>query len=252
MPRKNKNSQAVAAVDADSEVVQSPVKTTVAKKPKLDDAEAAERRKKRHIRLSAWVQASRKHGFLQKGQKFNTIPKKGSAEHAAIKEDYSKLVDEWLAAGDVPEEFRPAPVTTTTTGDVNIVVVQAPKRKRRTKKGTSSSKDEPAKKRAKKATIASSAPAEEKKQKKQAKKSKKIATAKPPAISTSTPTSPAAIAEPPTPKASSTPRLFSASISSPAAGAPKSPNAAVTTPRLASPAKPISPKTGSPAAKSSQ
>lgn len=127
-----------------------------------DDPTLALRRKNRNIRLTAWVQASRQHGFLQKGQKFNTIPKKGTAEHMAIKEAYNQLVAEWLSAGDVPEEFRrPTP-----TVDVNITVVQSHKRKRRTKKTKKAKK-------AKAEETTAEEEEEEEKPKKRTKKAKK-------------------------------------------------------------------------------
>ena len=43
--------------------------------PKEEDASVALKRKHKQIRLKAWIEASRNHGFLQKGQNFNTIPK---------------------------------------------------------------------------------------------------------------------------------------------------------------------------------
>lgn len=187
--------------------------------PAITDPAILMRRKNRNIRLTAWVQASRQHGFLKKGQKFNTIPKKGTPEHAAIKEAYTALVAEWLAEGDIPEEFRRPSV------DINVTVCQ--KRKRRSSK-KAAAKNEPKKKRAKTADPESCDQCAEKKKQKKPRAPRK---AKKPTISIDTHEEPAveSSAEPLTPKANSTPRV--------APSPKKSPCAAV------SPAKPlVSPK----------
>jgi hypothetical protein len=177
------------------------------------DPELEKRRKNRHIRLSAWVQASRIFGFLQKNQKFNTIPKKGTPEHAAIKEAYNKLVSEWLEAGDVPEEFKRKEEALAD----QVVKTEKVKRKRRAKK----SADEPKQKRAKKAVPTPSEAPKTKKAKKPKKPKLAVQAECPP-----TETEPQ---EPPTPRASSTPKLIPSPTKPASPKSPKSPKPETTT-----------------------
>lgn len=127
------------------------------------------KRKQKRIRLDAWIEASRRHGYLLVGM-FNPLPTKGTVQHTMIKSTYDQLVKEWLELGQVPDEFKRVPKqkvvrektprkrATQDEKEEEGASVKKPAKKRASKKKESddnnqesNTSDEPPKKRAKRA-----------------------------------------------------------------------------------------------------
>jgi hypothetical protein len=69
------------------------------------------------VKCVAWRVAAVKHGYFQKNKvnadgtksEFKVLPKAGTPAHDEIKKLQAELVEQWTAAGGIPEEYRPKP-----------------------------------------------------------------------------------------------------------------------------------------------
>ena len=61
-----------------------------------------------NMAIIAWRAASKICHFLQPGVPFATLPKRGTPEHAKVKECQKQLIAKWTETG-IPAEYKPAP-----------------------------------------------------------------------------------------------------------------------------------------------
>lgn len=112
------------------------------KKPKSKKKQLA---MKDNLKMTAWNVALRNHGWFSKSDAskstdekstFTPIPKKGTPEHAALKETQEKLIIEWQALGGVPEEHKKKSIPTTDSDATDDCVDEVRPRKRKPSKRT--------------------------------------------------------------------------------------------------------------------